>query len=254
MIGSQTIVYGQTVGVENRKIKRLAALVVALTVNRYLIVARQDTTIAIQKLIVGIEDEYCIVESWALYLSRCGMHCETCLSVTRIEACHSDNIVAADVIWDYVEVFLGSTLVMSYTCHGDGILAGVLTITAVTDGVVSVLYQRLAVVGHDRQGLMHLTIEGQVSNVGNLNNTCEVCLAINNISADGYILGKTGQYMFALLDTTLADFTAENGVRDTSDIIEKYRKGAFAALPDPELINSLLSIKGNNKDGKVDGK
>ena len=52
---------------------------------------------------------------------------------------------------------------------------------------------------------------------------------------------------------SLADFTAENGVRDTSDIIEKYRKGAFAALPDPELINSLLSIKGNTKGEESDG-
>lgn len=42
---------------------------------------------------------------------------------------------------------------------------------------------------------------------------------------------------------SLADFTAEKGVRETSDIIEKYRKGAFAALPDPELIKTLLSIK-----------
>lgn len=52
---------------------------------------------------------------------------------------------------------------------------------------------------------------------------------------------------------SLSDFTAENGVRDTSDIIEKYRKGAFAALPDPELINSLISIKGNVKEAAVDG-
>ncbi len=49
-----------------------------------------------------------------------------------------------------------------------------------------------------------------------------------------------GTYVYSL-----SDFTAEDGVRDTSDIIEKYRKGAFAALPDPELIYSLLSIKGN---------
>ena len=49
---------------------------------------------------------------------------------------------------------------------------------------------------------------------------------------------------------SLADFTAEDGVRDTSDIIEKYRKGAFAALPDPELIKTLLSIKGDEGDGK----
>lgn len=44
---------------------------------------------------------------------------------------------------------------------------------------------------------------------------------------------------------SLADFTAQQGVRDTSDIMEKYRKGALGALPDPELINSLLSIKGD---------
>ena len=53
---------------------------------------------------------------------------------------------------------------------------------------------------------------------------------------------------------SLADFTAENGVRDTSDIIEKYRKGAFAALPEPELINTLLGIKGNAREDEVDVK
>ena len=59
---------------------------------------------------------------------------------------------------------------------------------------------------------------------------------------------ENGVYVYSL-----SDFTAEDGVRDTSDIIEKYRKGAFAALPDPELINSLLSIKGNVKEADVDG-
>ena len=53
---------------------------------------------------------------------------------------------------------------------------------------------------------------------------------------------KEGVYMYSL-----ADFTALQGVRDTSDIIEKYRKGTLGALPDPELINSLLSIKDNLK-------
>ncbi|WP_026670900.1 AAA family ATPase [Butyrivibrio sp. AE3006] len=52
---------------------------------------------------------------------------------------------------------------------------------------------------------------------------------------------------------SLADFTAEDGVRDTSDIIEKYRKGAFAALPEPELINTLLGIKGNVREDGNDG-
>ena len=53
---------------------------------------------------------------------------------------------------------------------------------------------------------------------------------------------EEGVYVYSL-----ADFTAQEGVRDTTDVMEKYRKGAFGALPDPELIKSLLSIKGNAK-------
>lgn len=53
---------------------------------------------------------------------------------------------------------------------------------------------------------------------------------------------EVGVYVYSL-----ADFTAQEGVRDTTDVMEKYRKGALGALPDPELIKSLLSIKGNAK-------
>lgn len=52
---------------------------------------------------------------------------------------------------------------------------------------------------------------------------------------------------------SLAEFTAQQGVRDTTDIMEKYRKGVLGALPDPELIRSLLSIKGNKKEVSLDG-
>ena len=58
----------------------------------------------------------------------------------------------------------------------------------------------------------------------------------------------TGIYVYSL-----AEFTAQQGVRDTTDIMEKYRKGILGALPDPELIRSLLSIKGNRKEVPVDG-
>ena len=53
---------------------------------------------------------------------------------------------------------------------------------------------------------------------------------------------EDGVYVYSL-----ADFTAQEGVRDTTDIIEKYRKGALGALPDPELIHSLLDMKGNKE-------
>ena len=60
---------------------------------------------------------------------------------------------------------------------------------------------------------------------------------------------EEGVYVYSL-----ADFTAEDGIRDTTNIIEKYKKGVLGALPDPELINSLLSIKGNVKVGDFDAK
>lgn len=52
---------------------------------------------------------------------------------------------------------------------------------------------------------------------------------------------------------SLADFTAQQGIRDTTDVMEKYRKGALGALPDPELIHSLLNIKGNREGVTIDG-
>ena len=55
---------------------------------------------------------------------------------------------------------------------------------------------------------------------------------------------EDGVYVYSL-----ADFTAQQGVRDTTDIMEKYRKGALGALPDPELIHSLLDLKGNRRGG-----
>ena len=58
---------------------------------------------------------------------------------------------------------------------------------------------------------------------------------------------EDGVYVYSL-----ADFTAQEGVRDTTDIMEKYRKGALGALPDPELIHSLLDMKGNKKEVSVD--
>lgn len=60
---------------------------------------------------------------------------------------------------------------------------------------------------------------------------------------------KDGVYVYSL-----ADFTAQQGVRDTTDIVGKYRKGALGALPEPELIHSLLSINGNQKGVTLDGK
>ena len=45
---------------------------------------------------------------------------------------------------------------------------------------------------------------------------------------------------------SLSEFTAEkNGVRDTSNLIEKYKRGVFGALPEPDLFESLLEMQNN---------
>lgn len=55
---------------------------------------------------------------------------------------------------------------------------------------------------------------------------------------------KEGVYVYSL-----ADFTAQEGIRDTTDIMEKYRRGVLGALPEPDLIHSLLDLKGNKEGG-----
>ena len=59
---------------------------------------------------------------------------------------------------------------------------------------------------------------------------------------------ESGVYVYSL-----GDFTAQQGVRDTTDIMEKYRRGVLGALPDPELIDSLLDMKGNRKEVSASG-
>lgn len=47
---------------------------------------------------------------------------------------------------------------------------------------------------------------------------------------------------------SLGDFTAkEDKIRDTSALIDIYKKGALGALPSPRLINSLISIINNEE-------
>ncbi|MBR1374359.1 ATP-binding protein, partial [bacterium] len=42
---------------------------------------------------------------------------------------------------------------------------------------------------------------------------------------------------------SLSEFKArEHGTRDTTDIIEHYKKGLYGALPEPNLINTLLGV------------
>lgn len=47
----------------------------------------------------------------------------------------------------------------------------------------------------------------------------------------------------------LSDFTAEDGIRNETDVIEKYKKGVLGAVPKPDLYNTLWSIVDDKNKG-----
>lgn len=87
-----------------------------------------------------------------------------------------------------------------------------------------------------------------------LNRNAQLIATVHDVSLlDCQTLFRKEQIWFTHKDRenaylySLAEFTAEKtGVRETSDLIEKYRKGMFGALPEPELFQSLLEVK--NRD------
>lgn len=87
-----------------------------------------------------------------------------------------------------------------------------------------------------------------------LNRNAQLIATVHDVSLlDCQTLFRKEQIWFTHKDRenaylySLAEFTAEKtGVRETTDLIEKYRKGMFGALPEPELFQSLQEVK--NRD------
>ena len=48
-------------------------------------------------------------------------------------------------------------------------------------------------------------------------------------------------YLYALSEYT----AGKDGIRDTSDLIEKYKKGVFGAMPEPDLFGTLMEVSKN---------
>ena len=133
---------------------------------------------------------------------------------------------------------------------------GTKKIAAIAGYVIEALEQGRILVVDELDSSIHFKLTRAIVAMFNneLNENAQMIFTVHDINLmDCKKLFRKEQIWFVHKDETgvyvysLADFTALQGVRDTSDIIEKYRKGTLGALPDPELINSLLSIKGNAK-------
>lgn len=129
---------------------------------------------------------------------------------------------------------------------------GTKKIAAIAGYVIEALEQGRILVVDELDSSIHFKLTRAIVTMFNneLNENAQLIFTVHDINLmDCKRLFRKEQIWFVHKDEagvyvySLADFTALQGVRDTSDIIEKYRKGTLGALPDPELINSLLSIK-----------
>lgn len=82
-----------------------------------------------------------------------------------------------------------------------------------------------------------------------LNKNAQLIFTTHDISLmDVKKIFRKEQIWFTYKDETqgylysLKDFTAKNGIRDTTNLIEKYNKGILGAVPDPSLIESLIEV------------
>ena len=140
---------------------------------------------------------------------------------------------------------------------------GTKKIAAIASYVIEALEQGRILVVDELDSSIHFKLTRAIVAMFNneLNTNAQMIFTVHDINLmDCKRMFRKEQIWFVHKDEdgvyvySLADFTAQQGVRDTTDIMEKYRKGALGALPDPELINSLLSIKGDVKgDDTVTG-
>ena len=140
---------------------------------------------------------------------------------------------------------------------------GTKKIAAIASYVIEALEQGRILVVDELDSSIHFKLTRAIVAMFNneLNTNAQMIFTVHDINLmDCKRMFRKEQIWFVHKDEdgvyvySLADFTAQQGVRDTTDVMEKYRKGALGALPDPELINSLLSIKGNSKGDAVNDK
>lgn len=138
---------------------------------------------------------------------------------------------------------------------------GTKKIAAIASYVIEALEQGRILVVDELDSSIHFKLTRAIVAMFNneLNTNAQMIFTVHDINLmDCKRMFRKEQIWFVHKDEdavyvySLADFTAQQGIRDTTDIMEKYRKGALGALPDPELINSLLSIKSGVRGSVVD--
>lgn len=130
---------------------------------------------------------------------------------------------------------------------------GTKKMAAIASYVIDALEQgRLLVIDELDNSLHFKLTRGIISLFNNeLNQTAQlICTGHDITLLDCQRLFRKEQIWFTHKDKisaylySLSDFISERArVRDTSDLIEKYKSGVFGALPEPDLFQSLLEVR-----------
>ena len=174
-----------------------------------------------------------------------------------------DNVKKKIVLFDGMQIRLVSTYKGVHVSSMMFDSTGTKKIAAIASYVIEALEQGRMLVVDELDSSIHFKLTRAIVAMFNneLNTSAQMIFTVHDINLmDCKRMFRKEQIWFVHKDEegvyvySLADFTAQQGVRDTTDVMEKYRKGALGALPDPELINSLLSIKSGVKGDDADAK
>lgn len=132
---------------------------------------------------------------------------------------------------------------------------GTKKLTAIASYVIEALEKGRILIVDELDNSLHFKLTRAIIALFNneLNTNAQLICTVHDVSLlDCKKLFRKEQIWFAYKDKekaylySLSEFTSEkDGIRDTSDIIEKYRQGVFGALPEPDLFRSLLGVSEN---------
>ena len=129
---------------------------------------------------------------------------------------------------------------------------GTRKIVALASYVINAIEEGKTLVVDELDSSLHFKITRAIMSMFNneINKDAQLIASLHDISLlDCKRMFRKEQIWFTSKDEkgtdlySLKEFSyAENGVRDTSDIKEKYVKGEFGAIPEPDLISALLEV------------
>ena len=129
---------------------------------------------------------------------------------------------------------------------------GTKKIAALASYVVEALQVGRVLIVDELDSSLHFRLTRAIISLFNneLNTSAQLIATVHDVSLlDCQKMFRKEQIWFTHKDQnsaylySLAEFTAEaDGVRDTSDLIGKYKKGVFGAIPEPDLFQTLLEV------------